>query len=144
LPGHFRFGLDCGARQSLRVSDNPDPRSEEARAPVFPAYGCDRTILFQAEFQGALPFSWNPFPDTWEGSGLGGLFELRPVWALFFNAGQGWARGSLGNGVSRTDSPTRADLGFGVFAGPIGLYWAYPLNRGDRGMNFFVRLERRF
>jgi hypothetical protein len=46
--------------------------------------------------------------------------------------------------VSRTDSPTRADLGFGVFAGPIGLYWAYPLNRGDRGMNFFVRLERRF
>jgi hypothetical protein len=46
--------------------------------------------------------------------------------------------------VARTDSPTRADIGVGIFFGPLGLYWSYPLNRRDQELNFFVRLQRRF
>jgi hypothetical protein len=143
LPGHARFAVDCGARAVLHVAE---ARSNDGAGvmPVFPAYGCDRTVLFQAEFQGNFPISWNPLPDEWEGSELANVLDLRPVWSVFFDAGQGWARGSFGNGFVREDSPTRADFGVGVFVGPLGLYWAFPVNHRDRGVNFFVRLERRF
>ena len=83
-------------------------------------------------------------PDDWEDSELAALFNIQPVWAVFLNAGQGWEFGPLGNDVGRSDSPTRADVGVGLFLGPIGMYWSYPLNRKDRGLNFFVRLQQRF
>jgi hypothetical protein len=72
------------------------------------------------------------------------LFELRPVWQIFFNVGRGWARGPLSSEFERINSPTRADVGLGLFLGPLGLYWAYPLNRREQKLNFFVRLQRRF
>ncbi len=146
LPGHRRFALDCGARQTSRLlethrsGDGQDPET----AVVFPSHGCDRLLLFQAEFQGALPISWDPIPSHWDDSELSELVSLQPVWAVFFNAGQGWSEGDLATGIPRTDSPTRADVGVGFFMGPVGLYWSYPLNRRDRGLNFFVRLQQRF
>jgi hypothetical protein len=50
----------------------------------------------------------------------------------------------VGNGHPRIDSPTRADLGVGLFLGGLGLYWSYPLSNRAEGVNFFVRLQRRF
>ena len=112
--------------------------------PVFPSYGCDRIVLFQTEFQGALPLAGNPLPDSWQDSELGPLFNIRPVWAVFLNAGRGWALEPLSPAGDRSDSPTRADIGVGLFLGPVGAYWSYPLNRSDGGPNFFLRLQQRF
>ena len=144
LPGHPRFSLDCGARIASRLARTGEGNEGRIIEPVYPAYGCDRAVLFQAEFQGALPFSRNPLPEDWEDSELAALFNIQPVWAVFLNAGQGWEFGPLGNDISRSDSPTRADVGVGLFLGPLGMYWSYPLNRKDRGLNFFVRLQQRF
>ncbi len=144
LPGHPRFSLDCGARSTTRLARTGEGDSGRVVEPVYPAYGCDRMVLFQAELRGSLPFSRNPLPDEWEDSELAALFEIQPVWAVFLNAGQGWQFGQLGNDIERTDSPTRADVGVGLFLGPIGMYWAYPLNRKDQGLNFFLRLQQRF
>jgi hypothetical protein len=144
LPGHRRFSLDCGARSTrrfARTGEGPDGRVLEV---VFPAYGCDRVVLFQADLHGELPSLGNPLPDEWETAELGSVFNLQPVWSLFLDAGQGWEQGDLGNGVPRRPSPTRADVGVGVSVGPIGVYWAYPLNGERRRLNFFVRLTERF
>jgi hypothetical protein len=143
IPGHDRFAIDCGARSVPRVATAPGDESPTPLTDVFAAYGCDRTVLFQAEYQRAFPFTWDPLPDSWEDSGFAALFDLRPEWALFFNAGQGWSQGELGTGISRRDSPTRADVGFGLLIGPLRFYWAYPVNGSDPGVNFFVRLDRR-
>ncbi len=144
LPGHPRFSIDCGARSSTRLARTGEGNDSRVIEPVFAAYGCDRVVLFQAEFQGALPFASNPLPDDWEDAELAALFDIRPVWSVFLDAGQGWAFGDLGSGIARSDSPTRADVGVGLFLGPLGLYWSYPLNRQDRDFNFFVRLQQRF
>jgi hypothetical protein len=144
LPGHPNFSVSCGARSTTHYAVTEEEEDGRGNQEVFPLYGCDRTLLFQAEFQGFLPLSWNPVPDDWEDAELSSLFELRPAWEVFFNVGRGWARGELVEGVPRSDSLTRADVGFGLFFGPLGLYWAYPLNRRDQKLNFFVRLERRF
>ena len=144
LPGHRRFSLDCGARSTLRFArtgEGPDGRVVET---VFPAYGCDRVVLFQAELQRDLPYLGNPLPDEWETNELASVFNLQPVWSLFLDSGQGWEQGELGNGVLRTHSPTRADVGVGIAVGPLGVYWAYPLNGERRRLNFFVRLTERF
>jgi hypothetical protein len=141
LPGHPRFAVDCGARSMVRPTPGMD---EDEFGLMFPYYGCDRTALFQAELQGELPFAWNPVPDTWEQWEWSSLLDLHPRWSLFFNAGRGWVVGEVPEASARVDSPTRADVGVGVFMGPFGLYWTYPLNQRDRGLNFFVRLSQRF
>jgi hypothetical protein len=142
LPAYRRFSGDCGARSEARIS--PVGEGEDPRQRVYPSYGCDGVLLFQAELQNSLPFSWNPLPEDWEDSEASSFFELQPVWALTFNAGRGWAHGEVGNGHPRIDSPTRADLGVGLFLGGLGLYWSYPLSNRAEGVNFFVRLQRRF
>jgi len=144
LPGHRRFSLDCGARSTRRFARTGEGSDGRVLEAVFPAYGCDRVVLFQAELQGDLPSLGNPLPDEWETAELASVFNLQPVWSLFLDAGQGWEQGDLGNGVPRTHSPTRADVGVGISVGPIGVYWAYPLNGERRRLNFFVRLTERF
>lgn len=142
LPGYRRFSGDCGARSAARIA--PIGEGEDPRQRVFPSYGCDGVLLFQAELQNALNFSWNPLPTSWEDSEASSFFEFQPIWALTFNAGRGWAHGEVGNGHPRVDAPTRADLGAGIFLGGLGLYWSYPLVDREEGVNFFVRLQRRF
>jgi len=141
LPGHRRFALDCGARSQLHAVPGSD---EDPAGVMFPFYGCDRTALFQAELQGRLPFAWNPVPEDWEPWEWAALLDLQPRWAVILNAGQGWVAGDVPPESPRVDSPTRADVGVGLFVGPMGLYWSYPLNRRDRGLNFFIRLQQRF
>jgi hypothetical protein len=139
LPGHPRFALDCGVRE-LEPVVGLGPRGDRL---ALPAYGCDRVGLAQLEFQRDLPVVWNPVPEMWRGSEWAGLVQIQPTLSVFLNGGQGWARSRDGF-VERTDSPTRADAGIGISTGSLGLYWAHPLNRTDRGINFFVRLDHRF
>jgi hypothetical protein len=142
LPGHPRFALDCGAR-GVTVSLPDGGGANETPELAHPAYGCDGVALARAEFQGPLPFSWRPGSGDWE---MDSLLALRPAWTLFAGVGRGWTYepASAGGLVPRVDSPTRADLGVGVFVGPLGVYWSWPLNRREQGLNFFVRLIHRF
>ena len=95
-------------------------------------------------YEGRLPPPKGQLPDDWEDSELAPLFDLQPAWTFFFDAGQAWEAGEILSGLARTDSPTRLDVGLGIFVGPFGMYWAIPLNERDRDFNFFVRLQRRF
>ncbi|TVP58218.1 MAG: hypothetical protein EA351_04220 [Gemmatimonadales bacterium] len=136
LPGHRRFSVDCDARAGL-----VDELGGEQRHP---AYGCDRVGLFQAELHGYLPFSWKPDAENrtdWE---LGSQVLLQPGWTVFGGVGGGRAHPGDSLIDPRTDSPLRADIGAGLTLGPLGMYWAYPLSRRDRGLNFFMRLARGF
>ena len=36
------------------------------------------------------------------------------------------------------------DVGLGLLFGDLGLYWAWPLNGDDQGLNFFLRIDHRF
>ncbi|CAN5679519.1 hypothetical protein BH23GEM11_BH23GEM11_08270 [soil metagenome] len=141
LPGHPRFAMDCGARSEAVQLNGTG--GDVAPGPFYPAYGCDGVALARVEFQGPLPLAWRP-GDSLEDWELASLLELRPAWSLFLGAGKGWSYPDSGNGDTRVDAPVRADMGVGFFVGPLGLYWAWPLNRRDRGVNFFVRLSHLF
>jgi hypothetical protein len=138
LPGHPRFSIDCGARTGLLAFTLP-PEARQA----YTAYGCDRVRLAQIEVQRTLPFVWDPLPDGWGDPELAGLSRVQPSVSVFLNSGDGKVRR---NDVfpDRASTSQRTDLGLGLTAGPLGIYWAYPLNERDRALNFFVRLDHRF
>jgi hypothetical protein len=129
LPGHPLFRFDCGARAQGPADDG-----------FFPYYGCDRVLLFQAEYRFAL------LTDPGIARRLGLDFDLfaTPELVLFANAGRAWieARG-LGDRNDVGPGSLRPDVGGGLRMGPIGLYLAAPL-AGRGGPNFFVRLGPRF
>lgn len=139
LPGHPRFAVDCDARSPTVAA----PDEDDFTGAALLGYGCNGASLIQLEFQRLLPVVWDPVPEAWDGSELAGLAQIQPAVSVFLNAGQGWARSRTGFPL-REDSPRRADLGVGLVTGRLGLYWAYPINRRDRRLNFFVRLEHRF
>ena len=71
--------------------------------------------------------------------------EFDPSWSVFFNAGRGWALAEAGPGFVGQDTETYMDVGFGIFLGDLGLYFAFPIEDDeDRGGNFFIRLTHRF
>jgi hypothetical protein len=139
LPGHssLRAGL-------WRPGLPPSFREGEE---VHPFYGCDRVLLGQVEYHGLLPFSLAPGrisrEEDWE---WGALLELQPAWTFFLNGGRkGWAHGGGAGAAARRRTVRSAPMWAPVVhLGALGLYWAYPLNRRDRGLNFFVRLQHRF
>lgn len=139
LPGYFLLGRDCGAREhTVRVVE-----SGEAQR-FFPRYGCDVFGLFQAEYRGKVVLRFDghsPFGGDddkrprreWNVS-----WDSSPEWALFLDAGRGWARGGQGR-----SEDLALDLGAGLLFGRVGLYTAVPLT--DSGvLSFFVRLGPRF
>ncbi len=149
LPGYALFSLDCGARSGIvyRAEDLPTADRVavgDARA-YFPAYGCDRFTLFQAEYRGQFNFrfDWRRDPrdddDTdardWEDWIL--RWDSSLNWVAFWDAGRGWGAGS------RPDEPLAMNLGLGVLIQRFGIYAAVPLT-GRGGVNLFVRLGPRF
>ncbi len=138
LPGHRRFDVDCGAREGP-LSFTLSSGENEA----FTGYGCDRVRLAQLELVHALPLVWDPFPDGFGDPELAGLTRIQPSVSVFFNTGDGKAH-TLEAIPNRRNERRHSDLGVGLGAGPLGLYWSYPLSESERGLNFFVRLDYRF
>jgi hypothetical protein len=138
LPGYALFSLDCGARDRLVFR----PTGDGATA-FFPAYGCDRFALAQAEFRGKLGFRlrldsapWEDGPHDDRGWGLD--LDLAPDWVVFVDAGRGWS-----SSPDRRDEELAVDAGVGILINRIGIYLAHPLTGGS-GLNAFIRLGPRF
>lgn len=154
LPGYDVFSGDCGARvgQYRRASGG-------ATAPLYyPAYGCDRVALFQAEYRSGIHLDLG---DWWDGGWDRGSDDTgwrdhdqdegwrrddrAPDigWSVFFDAGQGWAAAGPMRPAG-THTGALYDAGIGLFIGGFGAYWAAPLAPGTHGSTFFIRLGRRF
>ncbi|MFH1763152.1 MAG: polymer-forming cytoskeletal protein [Gemmatimonadota bacterium] len=144
LPGHRMFAQDCGARKVTRIFDHVAAQGVLSNE-VFPAYGCDRFALFQAEFRGSLFMDWDfggsDEPGAWEEDwNWYPNIDFSPNWSAFFDAGQAW-------NISGGNTDILMDVGLGLFFGDLGLYFAFPLNEdenGGRDGNLFIRLSRRF
>jgi hypothetical protein len=145
LPGYRLMSVDCGARAN-RFSVLRQVGDQTVREPVFAGYGCDRIAMFQVEYRGDLSFNMDFGPDEWdEDWDWYPVIDFTPRWSVFFDAGRGWNLAEVDDPAwLGPDSETMADVGFGLFFGELGLYWAWPLRGEDRGVNFFVRLEHRF
>ncbi|MFO7893372.1 MAG: BamA/TamA family outer membrane protein [Longimicrobiales bacterium] len=130
LPGYLHFAFDCGARQAALVDG------------LTPYYGCDRAVLFQAEYRFA--FLGGRGLDL--GRRLGLDFELAttPELVVFADGGRAWIEPeSLGDRVNVGPGDLRYDAGIGLRLGRLGIYFAAPLSDGGDGVNFFVRLGPR-
>ena len=130
LPGYRQLQLDCGAR-SLPLIDG-----------LVPYYGCDRAVLFQAEYR----FAFLGSSSISLGRRLDLDFEVAttPELIVFADAGRAWIEPeSLGTRLSVGPSDLRYDVGVGLRLGRIGLYLAVPLSDGGEGVNFFLRLGPR-
>lgn len=136
LPGHHRFALDCGARQSAVLVGDPVDAQR-----TYPRYGCDRTALIQAQYRNELDFNFGTGSGNqdWDDWRWWPNVDLTVAWILFMDAGRGWSYSPGGS-----DTETLADVGAGLTLGDLGLFWAYPMNGDDRRVRFFVRLQHRF
>jgi hypothetical protein len=141
LPGYMLFRLDCGARSApvYRGGERPPIGTPgDDQQSFFPAYGCDRVALAQAEFRGRLGLRLGLSDGAWVDAGraldLG--WAASPDWVAFLGAGTGWSR-------HRPDEDLAVDFGVGILFHRIGLYAAVPL-RGEGGLNVFMRLGPRF
>lgn len=128
LPGYPLYEFDCGAHDGA------------AALAVSPAYGCDRLMLFQVEYQSNLRWLSRRLARS-IGRDFGLLDNIK--WLLFFDTGRTWntVRPSIGRSEGLDDFV--ADGGFGLKFGTIGAYWAVPLSARASGFNFFVRLGPR-
>lgn len=146
VPGHPLFAVDCGARRypSVRVPGNDGNGTPADPVWVFPHYGCDRLLVFQAEYRSVLGAGLPR--DTRLGNALG-LLELTPAWYLFADAARGWAgtREELQEGVRlRENTPWRSSFGAGFSLGDLGAQVSFPL-QGERSRpTFTIRLNQRF
>lgn len=146
LPGYKLFSIDCGARSGsapIEIERRAFDDDSQPRQPVFPRYGCDRVFLFQIAYRSDFALSL----DLGGGDEVEGdddlawypVVDLTPSWSVFFDLGEGWSETD-----DTLDTGTFSDIGLGLFLGDLGVYLAYPLEGSDRGVNFFVRLSRRF
>lgn len=131
LPGYERWAFDCGARDGLPIDG------------FVPYYGCDRSVLFQAEYRYAFLGAG--------GLSLGRLLDLdfdlitTPEVVVFADAGRAWIEEeSLGRRTDTGPSDFHFDAGIGLRLGRLGAYIAAPLSGEGDGLNFFVRLGHRF
>ena len=147
LPGYPLMSLDCGARSTqVYAFDHPGAKVDWY-TPAYPAYGCDRVALFQAEYRGSLSFNLDlGGDDDWdEGWGWYPGTRITPSWSVFFDAGRGWTLSEPGSpAYLGPDTDTLMDVGVGFFLGDLGLYWTWPLTGDNRDVNFFVRIDHRF
>lgn len=117
------------------------------RDPANPAL-CDRLLAVQLEVRTrshfSLPFRTNDPYLT----GLQRLLGLtEPDYVIFGDAGDAWLSGDGPGRVARNRIPKldewKYDVGLGIDAGGVGVYFAQPLTDGRHG-RLIVRLQRRF
>jgi hypothetical protein len=140
LPGYSLFSADCGARRTVTTSNND---------AYFASYGCDRMAMVSAEYRGGFDFHiagfdhWDDDEDDDERHHSHWDFDATPKWAVFFDAGRGWAMNeSKARGATNTGM--LYDAGVGIILGDVGIYGAVPLTGSDRAIKFFIRLGPRF
>ncbi len=149
LPGFPLFSVDCGARDVPVFRADEVARlagSRRAAPQYFLDYGCDRFVLFQAEYRGdlSLHLRWTGEENDDEAGdeksfprSLRGL-DTDFGWVLFADAGGGW-----GVGPRLGDTDTVVDVGAGILIGRLGIYGAVPVSTGGGRFNFFIRLSPR-
>jgi two-component system nitrogen regulation response regulator NtrX len=99
---------------------------------------CDRVFLGQFEFRTELasaPFSLVNNPALRIRSAG---FTVNPQAVLFADVGRAWRT------TVDWSSTTKADVGFGIDLGLIGVYVAKAVTDWSEAANFFVRVRRRF
>ena len=149
MPAHRLFALDCGARHLAGRRGT----GAEAAGYFFSGYGCDRFVLFQAEYRGDISLPLGTGRAAWRENGLEeeeekengwrgySLLDAGLGWVLFADVGAGWT--SLDD---YHDEDTAMDVGAGILLGGVGFYFATPVrdvyNRG--GPSFIIRLAPRF
>ena len=111
---------------------------------------CERIILAQLEYRGALGFGrvglGDLVPDWWSERGI-----RSPQWVAFADAGRGWLVGERqddlqypGSTVLPSLDTFRTDVGLGIDMRVIGLYVAKAVSDSKEPANFFVRVRHRF
>ena len=148
LPGLHNFAedpatltpaMDCGARSVFVASTDILLQG----ATLFPFYGCDRYVLFQAQIEGYFGFEIGNTDLDFRDDGIPVNLGLVPRWIMFFDAAQAWAQGNIGP-FPRNDEGRRYDAGGGIAFGDLGFYLAVPLNGDNKYTQFVVRLGGRF
>ena len=138
-PGATVPAMDCGARTMTLVSTDIGIGSPS----LYPFYGCDRYVLFQAQLEGYFGFRFGPEDFSLGGGPTDIIVELVPRWIAFFNAAQAWAFGDLGP-FPRANEDRQYDVGGGVAFGDLGFFVAVPLQGDERDAKLVVRLGSRF
>lgn len=111
---------------------------------------CERVILAQVEYRGALGFGrvglGDLVPDWWSERGI-----RSPQWVAFADAGRGWLVGERqdelqypGSTVLPSLDSFRTDVGLGIDMRVIGFYVAKAVSDSKEPANFFVRVRHRF
>ena len=111
---------------------------------------CERVILAQVEYRGALGFGriglGDLVPDWWSDRGL-----KTPQWVAFADAGRGWLVGDRqgdlqypGWTVLPSPDTFRTDVGLGLDLRVIGFFVAKAVSDRNEPANFFVRVRHRF
>jgi len=133
-----------------RHPGGPDVATCEPGAsnPALPAL-CERIVLAQIEYRGALRFGRLGFREGsqwWADHGL-----KSPQWVAFADAGRGWLVGARQGELqypARTLLPPldsfRTDVGVGLDARIIGFFVAKAVSHRKEPANFFVRVRHRF
>ena len=118
--------------------------------PAPESAACERVILAQLEYRGALGFGrvglGDLVPDWWSERGI-----RAPQWVAFADAGRGWLVGERDGELQYPSSTVlppldtfRTDVGLGIDMRVIGLYVAKAVSHGKEPANFFVRVRHRF
>ena len=119
-----------------------------AANPALPAL-CERMVLAQIEYRGALRFGRIGFREGnhwWAERGL-----KSPQWVAFVDAGRGWLVGDRQGELQYPSSTVlppldsfRTDIGIGLDARIIGFFVAKAVSHSKEPANFFVRVRHRF
>jgi hypothetical protein len=140
LPG-FDFRKDAGGQDVGTCQAG-------GASPSLPTL-CERIVLAQIEYRGALRFGRLGFREGsqwWADRGL-----KSPQWVAFADAGRGWIVGDRAGDIQYPASTVlpplstfRTDVGLGLDARVIGFFVAKAVSHRDEPANFFVRVRHRF
>ena len=156
LPLQRRFAL--GGAGSLPGYDFRRPPSRDVLlcggvdVPGRPGL-CERIVLAQIEYRGALAFRFSSeggFDEEEDKRDWRLYYSRKGEWVVFFDAGRGWLvgprSGELQYGKSAIPplSTFRTDVGAGIDFDLIGFFVAKSVSDAKIPANFFVRLRHRF
>ena len=114
---------------------------------------CERMIVAQIEYRGALAFRFSSeggFDEEEDERDWRLYYSRKGEWVVFFDAGRGWLVGprsgdlQYGRGVIPPLSTFRTDVGAGLDFELIGFFVAKSVSDAKIPANFFVRLRHRF